>query len=296
MPCWMDRSTNFNMTICCTVMSKNIAPEDLSAEMAAIPGLLKNVGRHEAGAPVIVARVARGLSCESWREVFREGGLENWHAWPVSSEVTESHDLEGPPGYALPVTPFREVAGALTSGMFASLLKRELLRMGRNGGCLSLVTAALSGKGRVGVALGEGAVARLEAMLGSILLSQLEACDALGLLRSGQYICSLPGLGQLGARGFAEKAQQCFVDTARPYFPSGGISAGQGAGCAIGIVNILQGEGGEPAELIKRAKMSLEVALSKEEGHIHQESALSPLEGATLVHSSEKRFLFFGGN
>lgn len=145
-------------------------------------------------------------------------------------------------------------------------------------------------------ALGEGTAAKLESILGLTLLSLLDDCDSLGILRQGQFICSLPGIGQLAARNFAEKCRDAFEDAARPFFPTGGISAGQSAGCSIGIVNILQGENATAAVLLKRVKAALELALSRDVGHIYQETALTPLENTTLVQSSEKRFLFFGGD
>lgn len=199
-------------------------------------------------------------------------------------------------GGGLPVSPFREVAGALTRSMFANLLQRELLRLARNGGSMSIVAATLFGRKDVLAALGSRTADRLDALLGSTLLSRLDMCDALGLPRKGLFMCSLPGVGQLAARHFAENAQKAFAVAARPFFPAGGLSAGTGGSCAIGIVNIMQGDSCTVAELFKRARASLDAALRKEGGHIHQESALAPFEGTTLVHSSEKRFLFFGGD
>ncbi len=246
---------------------------------------------------VVLARIVRGMSSESWQEASAIYDLDQWQVFPVPLDgVQDVEALASPTGDAPAISPFREVRGALTRNMFLNLLKRELIRLARNGGCMSLVCAGIAERRRLSTALGEGTVARLEGIMGSILLSQLEGCDSLGMLRQGQFVCSLPGLGQLAARSFAEKAQKAFIGAASPFFPTGGISAGSGATCALGIVNIMQGDSGSARELLNRAKTVLEVALSKEEGHIHQETSIAPLENTTLVQSSEKRFLFFGGD
>ncbi len=41
---------------------------------------------------------------------------------------------------------------------------------------------------------------------------------------------------------------------------------------------------------------TLEAALAQDEGYIHQEISGNARQGSTLVHSGEKRFLFFGGD
>lgn len=278
-------------------MRKNTRSEKLVQELAAMPQALKGASLSANGDAVILARLVQGLSCESWRAACEDLPLNQWHALPVHSDTAQEEDaLDAASSRLLPITPFREVAGALTPSAFMQLLQRELVRLSRNGGSLSLVSAALADHSGVVAALGEVTASRLEATLGSVLLGQMDACDALGLVRHGVFICSLPGLGQLAARRFAEKAQEDFTAEARPFFPGGGINAGNAIGCALGIVNILQGEACAPAELIRRARSTLDIAMRKSTGHIHQEAAMAPFEGTTLVHSSEKRFLFFGGD
>lgn len=278
-------------------MSKNTRPENLAKELMELPKALDAVSMSRSGNSVILARMIRGVSPEDWTEASRSYALGNWHALPVDADSSEGEeDLQLNYGGVLRVTPFREVPGALTRSMFSSLLQRELLRLSRNGGAMSVVAATLSGRKEVVTALGAETVDRLDELLGVTLLDRLEACDALGLPRRGIFMCSLPGMGQLAARRFAESVQKAFAAAARPFFPLGGLSAGNGGDCAMGIVNLMQGEASTVTELLKRARASLETALRKETGHIHQESAKTPFEGTTLVHSSEKRFLFFGGD
>lgn len=285
------------MTTSSTAMGKN--SENLGAELAAMPGALESVNFSRKGHAVILARLVRGLSRESWEEAIEGLPLNQWQALPVPAEAENDEELECLQKIScrqLPVTPFREVAGALTRSMFMSLLQRELVRLSRNGGSLSLISASLVNRRDLTARLGEDAVARLEALLGSTLLDRMDACDALGLARPGVFICSFPGLGQLAARRFAETAQSAFSDTARNLLAQDAASEGEEAACALGVVNILQGEPCAPADLLKRSRATLDVALRKQGGHIHQEAATAPFEGTTLVHSSEKRFLFFGGD
>lgn len=291
--------TNFNTPTCFAAMSNRIGADNLSREFAALPQALDSIRLSRGDNAVILARLVRGVSSESWREVCDAWPLEKWHALPapaMAENDEELEDLEGIASQGLAVSPFREVEGALTRSTFINLLRRELMRISRNGGSLSLIGASLVDRRSVAVALGEQTTLRLEALLGNTLLSRLDCCDALGLTRRGVFVCSLPGLGQLAARRFAETAQAAFQDIARPYFPVGGLGAGKSPTCAMGIVNILQGEACSPDDLLKRARATLDIAMRKQSGYIHQEAAMAPFEGTTLVHSSEKRFLFFGGD
>lgn len=275
-------------------MSKNTGSENLAWELAALPRALESVNFAKSSQAVILARLVRGLSCESWQKASEGEPLSQWHALPVPAEAENDEELEElQSAYksGLPVSPFREVEGALTRSMFISLLQRELLRLSRTGGSLSLISASVVDRRALVEKLGESAVCRLDALLGRTLLSRLDACDALGLIRKGNFVCSLPGLGQLAARNFAETAQAAFQDTGRSM-----LGEENNLTCAFGVVNILQGESCSPTDLLKRARATLEVAQRKQSGHIHQEAAIAPFEGTTLVHSSEKRFLFFGGD
>ena len=58
---------------------------------------------------------------------------------------------------------------------------------------------------------------------------------------------------------------------------------------------MVPGEISNPAELLERAKKALDSALDDTKNHIYQESPTGDACGATLVHSNEKHFLFFGG-
>ena len=244
----------------------------------------------------IVARVVRGFSHEGWQEFCRAYPLSQWYALPVPDEVATGvrvADLRADPACATRPGPGDVLLGALGSSMFAAQLERELLRLSRHGGGLSLVAAALAERRRLSTALGDGTVARLERLLGETLQGMLEACDSLGSAAPGRYILLLPGMGQLRTRRFAEAAQAAFADAARPFFPTGGITAGSGAVCALGVIHVGHERAPRGADLLRRAGEALDAALSQDEGYIHQETSGS--HGSTLVQSGEKRFLFFGG-
>lgn len=279
-------------------MNKNTGVENLAQEFAALPQALESLQLTGGSSSVILARLVPGLTCNTWRKACAGQPLSQWHALPLAQDGLQDEDGSQIPQIAddaLPISPFRDVAGVLTRAAFLRLLDRELVRLGRHGGNMSVVGASIFNRKATVTALGAGTVARLEAILGQTLLGRLETCDAIGILKNGVFMCSLPGLGQLAARRFAETAKEAFMEAARPFFPCGGISAGQLGGCAMGIVNIMPGDISTPLELLKRARATLDIAMQKEGGHIHQETATAPLDAATLVQSSEKRFLFFGG-
>ena len=286
---------NFNTITYSIAMSKNTGPEKLAQEFATLQSVMEPIEIADKGSAIILARVIHGLSCEQWQEAAASEPLTQWQALPLENPG-EEEPADPFPFHSLQLTPFREVRGVLTKCAFMSLLKRELVRLGRVGGSLSVIGATLANRSQVTTALGRATVARLDEMLGLSLLAGLDDCDGLGLLREGVFACSLPGMGQLAARRFAETSSDAFMEAARPFFPAGGLGAGLGCGCAMGIVNILPGDVCNPQDLLKRLRSTLDIALNKQGVRIHQETTATPLTGPTLVHSSEKRFLFFGGD
>ena len=280
-------------------MSKNAVFEALARELRA---LREHAACGDAGEQpdnaMLVVRLVRGLSRQRWQDFCRAFPLSQWCALPMPDAAPEAHvadlraDVQQQPPSAMPPDA---LVGTLSAELFTAQLERELLRQARNGGDLSLICAALSERRRLCVALGEGTVKRLERLLAETLRDNLDVCDSLGGMASGRYAALLPGMGLLKARRLAERLQAAFAEQARPLFPTGGISAGAGAGCALGIVCAGQGAPERASELLARAAAALNAALEQEDGYIHQETPTSLGERTTLVHSSEKRFLFFGG-
>lgn len=278
-------------------MSKNAGRENSELDFSTLVGEMEKDATPGSKRPagVVLARLISGLTREEAKKHLEKSNQKGWQVIPLASR-TEVGDWEEWTNAAdVPITPFRETYGILTSSMFFQLIQRELLRMKRGGGCLSVVGAGLQDRERVASDFGETAANALEALLGSVILSRLDKCDSVGVLRRGQYLCCLPGMGQLAARDFAETVQKTFGDAASEYVAKSGKSDLK-AICALGIVNVLQGDNSEATALLNRARQALEMAFTKSGNRIHQENSFAPLENTTLVHSSEKKFLFFGGN
>ena len=101
-----------------------------------------------------------------------------------------------------------------------------------------------------------------------------------------------PETAMLRARLMAEQMQQAFKAQAADQAEM----AGGAPQCAIGIACASQGGRTTPESLLQKAEKALREAQAQKRGHICvSESAALDARG-TLVHSSEKRFLFFGGN
>lgn len=280
-------------------MSKNAEFEALARELRALRehATCGDAGEHPDNA-MLVIRLVRGLSRQRWQDFCRAFPLSQWCALPMPDAAPEVHvadlraDVQQHPPSAMPPDA---LVGTLNTELFTAQLERELLRQARNGGDLSLICTTLSERRRLCVALGEGTVKRLERMLAETLRDNLDACDSLGGMVPGHYTALLPGMGMLKARRLAERLQAAFAEHARPLFPTGGISAGAGADCALGIVCVGQGAPGRAPDLLARVAAALNAALEQKDGYIHQETSAPLGNRTTLVHSSEKRFLFFGG-
>lgn len=294
----MVRLTGSNTTTFCTAMSKIAEFEALARELRALrEHAACDAAEEQADSAMLVVRLVRGLSRQRWQDFCRAFPLSQWCALPMPDAAPEAHvaDLRADAQHEAALAAPETLAGTLSAQLFTAQLERELLRRTRNGGELSLICTALSERRRLCVALGEGTVKRLERLLAETLRDKLDACDSLGGLGHGRYLALLPGLGQLKARHLAECVQAHFAEQARPLFPTGGISAGAGAQCALGIVCAGRGGPEHAPDLLSRAAAALDTALEQEAGHIHQEAPTPLGDRTTLVHSSEKRFLFFGG-
>lgn len=277
-------------------MSKNAGLDKFASELAILPTIL-NDSLLDENHSMILTRIIKGVSSEKWRKACKKLNLSEWHAIPARGENSEwEEELELSQGKVIPVTPFREISGIITRSMFVSLLKRELKRITRTGGALSLISAVIINRDELAKNIGRENLNRIEALLASVLLSLLDSCDSIGFLRKGQFLCCLPGIGQLVSRNIAEQAQIKFVKELPSRLAKLAGNSGIGIECALGIVNILQGDNEEVKNLLKRASLALEMAIQRTPEHIYQESSAMQLENTTLVQSSEKQFLFFGSN
>lgn len=279
-------------------MNSNAEFEALAREPA-IPAASSPQGRRSAGSrDLLVVRLVRGLSRNRWQEFCRSFPSSQWCALPLSEshEFVQVADLRPDIQEPLPPDlPSDSLAKALALELFTAQLNREILRLARSGGELTLVCAALCERKRLLAALGEGTVKRLDSLLAETLHEGLEACDSLGSLGPGRHALLLPGVGLFKARLLAENLQTAFAAQARPLIPQGGISAGEGPVCALGITCLPHDTAIGAQDLLGKADEALTAALEQQGVHIHLETHAALNERATLVHSSEKRFLFYGG-
>lgn len=275
-------------------MSKNAIPENLTQQLSEIPrAITQNANAN--GEAVIMARMIEGVDIDQIKQTCDKNLLAGWQLFPVKNTSKEFSELDMGLKTSLPISPFREARAILSPRMFGALLKRELLRVARSGSSLSLVCAQLINRRNILVELGENILSSLDGLLAEIIANKMEACDSLGMIKNGQLLCCLPGFGQLASRAFSESVKSDFIEQANKKIPEEDLQKSIYIGCAFGIVNLIQGETCTVKALLTRARLSIEFALNKDGTNIHQESAQTPLDNATLVQSSEKRFLFFGG-
>lgn len=270
----------------------------------------------------LVFRRVDGLTPAQWQEFCRRYSLGQWGMLPLPASGSDnaiSPQLADTSPDAQPLTA-QVLASSPSSAMLSSLLsqeiltrqlERELQRILRNGGELTLLCCALVGA-RLEAAPGMGfcaAQARKERHLSCVrcnagnalvyeaLKKHMECCDSVGMLASGFLLAILPGYGLLRGRMLADNIRTHFrikakgLVLARP----GKVIPLSAANCAFGIVNARQSDHAEASGLIQRAVAALEKSWN-EPDYIYYDAGAPLAERATLVHSQEKRFLFFGGD
>ena len=251
-------------------MSKNTDLTTLAAELSSL-GADTDSGKND----LLVARVLRGISQRRWKEFCNAHAMNHWGALPVSSlPITHLADLGADAGAPA------DLVYALMADVFTRQLQRELTRLSRTGGELSLVCARPLANTEDATLL-----ARLERALADSMHARLDSCDSLTIDEHGHPMALLPGTGPMRVRHMAEQVQQDLLKAARKIYP--------GASCALGIACAGQGEEITPADLIGQVHSALAEALQQKD-HIRLLLTKSLDDRATMVHSDEKRFLFFG--
>jgi len=265
-------------------MNSNAEFEALAKELRALRGA--DGGKPRAGGEsVLVARLLPGFSVNRWQEFLRHYPTARWCALPAGPGLLP--DLSAVSGNAP-----AHLAHLLMAEMFVAQIHRELLRLTRTGGDLALVQTSLLGRDALAAQLRADALQTLDARLVDCLQQCREECDSLGCTGPGHFALLLPGVSMLRARLMAEQMQQAFKAQAADQAEM----AGGAPQCAIGIACASQGGRTTPESLLQKAEKALREAQAQKRGHICvSESAALDARG-TLVHSSEKRFLFFGGN
>ena len=262
-------------------MSKKVETEQLAGELGAC-GEIFAAGAKEECPRFVIARLVQDVPKDDWQKFRATHPMGQWLTFTLPGNmaaedlgILESWLVENP--------------SMLGKSVLISRLASELLRCARSGGTMCLMIAAL-GEEQGGESNHERANEPcLEEALRNSITSIMETCDSISRLDDASLAVILPGMGQLKSRKFAENVQKNFKDRLRA------LSCGESPVCAIGLVNTASGEGCSPEELLKRAKKALSEAFG-ESGHIYQECPTGDSSSATLVHSHEKHFLFFGGD
>ena len=265
-------------------MSNNADFDALANELLALRQA-DGAASRSSGESVLVARLLPGFNVSRWQEFLRRYPTGRWCALPANPGLLP--ELGGGPSNAP-----GHLAHLLMAEMFTVQINRELLRLSRTGGDLAVIEAVILDKAH----LDEASVLALETLLVDCLRQCREECDTLGCTGLGRFALLLPGVSVLRARLMAEQIQKIFaVRAAEIPIASKGRHAAK-ANCALGIACADQGGRPTPEALLGKATQATDEALAQKHGHICIAGGAALDARTTLVHSSEKRFLFFGGN
>ncbi len=285
----------FNTIIFCTAMSNNTEFTELAEELLAFQqvhgGTAK--GRRKKSkndAAVLVARLLPGVDLGHWREFCRNNLSGRWCALPVGPALFSEADDTGETAGVSP-----HLAKILLNELVTEQIQRELLRLSRTGGELAIMEVTLQGREALSRELPTKTMDALDSGLVTCLAQCREECDSLGNTGPGRYVLVLPGVGLLHARLMAEDMQKKFSALAAKLCAAKG-GDGIPPVCAVGIACFDSHERSSPPMLLQQCEHALHEALEQRNGHISIAGGDGLDKRNTLVHSSEKRFLFFGSN
>ena len=269
-------------------MSNNTEFDALANELRALRQA-DGVAARSGTESVLVARLLPGFSINRWQEFLRRYPTGRWCALPAGPGLLP--DMAGGAGSAP-----AHLAHLLMAEMFTVQIQRELLRLSRTGGDLALLEASLCNRQALEARLGQAAFLALETHLVDCLRQCREECDTLGCTGPGRFALLLPGVSVLRARLMAEQIQKIFAVRVAEFAAGSGQGKAAKAACAMGIACADQGGRPTPEELLGKAAQATNDALAQKHGHICVADGAALEARNTLVLSSEKRFLFFGGN
>lgn len=263
-------------------MSKKAEIDKLARELSACGNICGDAAANSVKRNVVM-RIVDNIAGEEWHKFRKSFPMRNWLTFSVPESISGSQS-EALKSW------LEENPWTLGKAAFSAKLESELLRSARSGGavCIMLVSAGISNNPDESPS--DKNTWRMDEALLKSITYLLESCDTICKLNERVFGVILPGMGQLKSRKFAENVQKKFNECASSAFESP-LPA-----CSIGIVNVVPGECASSNELLERAEKSLSAAILNESGNIYQESPIGDACGATLVHSHEKHFLFFGGD
>ncbi|MBO4301692.1 MAG: GGDEF domain-containing protein [Desulfovibrio sp.] len=284
----------FNAITFCTAMNNATEFNDLNDELIAFQHMADKETKgqrkkdHDA---VLVARLLPGINIGRWRKICRDKLSGRWCALSVGPSLFSEPDYsEKSDEGAL------HLAHMLLNEMVIDQIQRELLRLSRTGGELAIVEVTLRNRETLYKQLSQKAFDALDAGLVTCLTQIREECDSLGNTGPGRYVLLLPGVGMLHARLMAEDVQKNFMALAKQLCQLPTDCQTEPPSCAVSIVCTDPHTHSTPAALLQQCEQALGDALSQGQGHISIAGGEALDKRSSLVHSSEKRFLFFGSN
>lgn len=262
-------------------MSKKSGIEQLAGELEACADTFASV-TEDALHRVVIARLVEDVPKGEWQKFRATHPMGQWLTFALPGNLA-AEDVATIKNW------LEENPSVLEKSALLSRLSSELLRCARSGGAMCLMLVAPLADKQDKINPESSHMACIDVALRKSITSLMETCDSISRLDSTSLAIILPGMGQLKSRKFAENIQRNFKDSARA------LSCDENPVCAIGLVNTASGEASSPEDLLQRARDALSAAFG-EAGHIYQECPTGDSSSATLVHSHEKHFLFFGGD
>ncbi|MBR4742272.1 MAG: hypothetical protein IK079_05185 [Desulfovibrio sp.] len=226
------------------------------------------------GEDLLIARVLHNMSPVRWKEFCQAYPASNWGALPVSSLSLDQIADDDHSGYLLG----DELKHAIGAEKFIEQLDRELVRMGRVGGELSLLCADVVG-------INQPCAQENQEIMVRVLRAKIEACDSIATNKDGQPLMLLPGTGPVRSRHMAETLQKNYQSQR---------TENDASHLALGLLSIDLTEKSSAQELVNKVTNALHTA-QKTPPYLFQIGPEALNERSTLVHSDEKRFLFYGG-
>ncbi len=264
-------------------MNSNADFDDLLTELRE----LRDAAQATGGEPeLLVLRRVHGMTPERWRAFRQRFPNSRWGALPLndsavtqalSSLMDKTSDLC--PDACPPLRASDHVlARMLCSELFRAQMERDLQRLQRSGGQLSLICMDLTDEARAGARC-----THIMVQLADMAAQSLDACDTLGALPERGIALMLPGIGPLRAKALAMRLRERHLQESRAEDT-----------CGFAVLSLAQPARITVKDLLERIPPLLDRARARTDS-VHFEAVNTTGQPDTLVQSQEKRFLFFGG-
>lgn len=264
-------------------MSSSADFDDLLAELRE----LRDAQAADGAPELLVMRRVHGMTPDRWQAFRRRYPNSRWGALPLNdSAVTRalgtlmdrsSSDFR--PDACPPLCATDHIlARLLCSELFCAQMERDLLRLQRSGGQISLVCMDLSDEARAGARC-----THVMVRLADLAAQSMDACDTLGALPDRGIALLLPGFGPLRARALATRLRERFLSESQPE-----------DACGFAVLTLAHSARMAVKDLLERIPPLLDRARARTDS-VQFDAVNTTGQPDTLVQSQEKRFLYFGG-